>query len=73
MAKSRQPRGRPKKPTVQAKSELLQVRVSAQEKAAFADAAALDGEELSTWARRLMRRAATERMREAGQPDPFVG
>jgi hypothetical protein len=73
MAKSPQRRGRPPKPTVQAKSELLQIRVSATEKTAFAEAAALDGEELSTWARRLMRRAVTDRFREAGRPDPFVG
>lgn len=57
---------------MQAKSELLQIRVSAQEKAAFADAAALEGEELSTWARRLMRRAAMDRMRESGRSDPFA-
>lgn len=73
MAKTRQPRGRPPKPVVQAKSLLLQIRVSAQEKAAFVESAALDGEELSTWARRLMRRAAAERMRESGRPNPFGG
>jgi hypothetical protein len=33
----------------------------------------IDAEEVSTWARRLLRRATVDRMREAGRPDPFIG
>jgi hypothetical protein len=73
MAKSRQPNTSRRKRPAPAKDLLLQIRVSAQEKEAFTEAAALDGEGLSTWARRLMRRATTDRMREGGHPDPFAG
>jgi hypothetical protein len=72
MAKSRQPHGPTRKTPNPKKLLLLQIRVSAQEKAAFEAASALDGEGVSTWARRLLRRATTDRMREAGRADPFA-
>ena len=31
-----------------------------------------DGQQLSVWVRDVLRRAARDRIREAGQPDPFA-
>ena len=48
--KIKQPkRGRPQ--GGEAKSDLMQIRLDAAEKQAFADAAALDGKDLSEWVR----------------------
>jgi uncharacterized protein (DUF1778 family) len=55
------------------KTLLMQVRVSPGEKVVFTDAADLDGQQLSVWVRDALRRAARDRLREAGRPDPFAG
>ena len=51
---------------------MMQVRVSAVEKKAFAEVAALTGEQLSVWVRQTLRRVAREEMASRGRPDPFV-
>lgn len=71
MAKSPK-RGRPPKWAGLGKTLLMQVRLSPSEKAAFTEAADLDGQQLSVWVRDVLRRAARDRLREAGRSDPFV-
>ena len=63
--------GRPKKKPAIRRGELLQVRVQPAEKQAFADAAALCGQDVSVWVRDQLRRAAREKLLEGGQGDPF--
>jgi hypothetical protein len=66
-------RGRPAGSTTgKAKSELMQIRVDAAEKQAFAEAAALDGKDLSGWARDRLRRLSRQELQQAGRPVPFL-
>ena len=65
-------RGAPKKPSSQAKGELLQIRLSAAEKQAFSDAATLAGQALSVWIRDQLRRVSQQRLQEAGRAVPFL-
>jgi uncharacterized protein (DUF1778 family) len=66
-------RGRPVgSVTGKAKNELMQIRVTAAEKQAFADAAELDGKDLSEWVRDRLRRLAKEELDEAGRPVAFL-
>jgi hypothetical protein len=64
-------RGRPKKKPGQGKDELLQIRLSALEKQVFSSVAEIDGESVSVWARRELRRAAQRKIQENGGTDPF--
>jgi uncharacterized protein (DUF1778 family) len=64
-------RGRPQGATGKAKSDLMQIRLDAAEKQAFADAAALDGKDLSEWVRDRLRRLARKELEEAGKPVAF--
>jgi uncharacterized protein (DUF1778 family) len=56
MAKKRP--GRPRKSAGQAKSHLMQIRLTPDEKRTFEEAAARTGEALSVWVRGVLRRAA---------------
>jgi len=53
------------------KDELIQIRVNAAEKEAFANAALLDGKKLSEWVRDRLRRLSRQELEQAGQPIPF--
>jgi hypothetical protein len=64
-------RGRPNNAAGRGKEYLLQVRLSAAEKAGFAEAAALSGEALSVWVRSALRQAAQVKLREHGHAVPF--
>lgn len=55
-----------------AKSELVQLRVSAAEKAAFLDASRIAGIPLSAWIRERLRWAATRELESAGRPIAFL-
>jgi hypothetical protein len=72
MAKSKRPRGRPKKKPEDSKAEMLQVRLESVEKEAFTAAARLSGMELSVWTRDRLRRAAREELQQVGEPVPFL-
>jgi uncharacterized protein (DUF1778 family) len=50
----------------------LEVRVTAVEKAAFAEAAAITGIGMSAWARQTLRRAAARELEEAGRVAAFL-
>jgi uncharacterized protein (DUF1778 family) len=65
-------RGSPQGSTGKAKDELMQVRLDAREKQTFADAAALDGKDLSEWVRDRLRRIARQELEEANRPVPFL-
>ena len=65
-------RGRPQGSTGKAKGELMQVRLDASEKQAFADAAALDGKDLSEWVRDRLRRLARQELEQAGKAVAFL-
>ena len=58
-------RGRPQGSTGKAKDDLMQIRLDAAEKQAFADAAALDGKDLSEWVRDRLRRLARQELEQA--------
>ncbi len=49
-----------------AKSDVLRMRVSRQEKEAFEEAARIAGASFSTWARMQLRRAAIREFEDAG-------
>ena len=71
MTKKRSP-GRPKAPVGKARSKLMQTRLTPAEQKAFADAAELDGKEVSVWVRDRLRRLAQEELLKAGKSDPFL-
>jgi hypothetical protein len=54
------------------KSQSIQIRLSEQEKAGFAEAAALAGIPISSWVRERLRLAAIRELESAGRPIPFV-
>ena len=66
-------RGRPQGGTGKAKSDIMQIRLDAAEKQAFADAAAMDGKDLSEWVRDRLRRLARQELEQAGKPVAFIG
>lgn len=73
MAKSpRKKPGAPRKPPGKAKTELLQIRVSAAELQAFSDAADLDGKKRSEWIRDRLRRLSRQELEQAGRIVPFL-
>jgi uncharacterized protein (DUF1778 family) len=63
---------KPGRPKGRTKDGLLQTRVSAAEKQAFADAADLDGKKVSEWVRDRLRRVARQELQDAGKPVPFL-
>ena len=69
----RKKRGRPTgSVTGETKAELMQIRVTAAEKETFADAAALDGKDLSEWVRDRLRRLSRQELEQAGRPVSFL-
>jgi hypothetical protein len=54
------------------KSEILQIRVTDSEKAAFELAAGFAGISMSSWVRERLRLAAIRELESAGQRVPFV-
>ena len=65
-------RGAPKKTAATSKNELVQIRLNSAEKAAFEQAAILDGKKLSEWIRDRLRRNSREELEERGQAVPFL-
>jgi hypothetical protein len=63
--------GRPRKRKADARSVLLQIRLTAAEKAGFAGAARLTGERLSVWVRARLCRDAQDELERAGKKSPF--
>lgn len=57
---------------MKSKSETLQIRLSADEKAGFEHAAAIAGIPVSSWVRERLRDAAIREMERVGQRAPFV-
>lgn len=61
------------RPSVKAKRDTtLDLRLSVEEKAAFAEASAIAGLPLSTWVRQHLRRAAARELEEAGRIAAFL-
>lgn len=54
------------------KSDRLEMRMTATEKLAFQEAAALSGVALSSWVRERLRSAARRELTEAGLKVPFL-
>lgn len=54
------------------KTDVIQVRMSADEKRSFEDAATASGVSLSAWARSRLRAAALSDLQSAGLKVPFV-
>lgn len=65
-------RGRPSKNPDELRNEDLLVKLKADEKAAFKDAAQLAGLPLSSWVRERLRRVAIRELGEAARPIPFL-
>ena len=68
----RSKRGRPPKDADQLHSESLLVRLEANEKEAFREAADLAGVPLSAWVRERLRRVAMRELQKAARPVPFL-
>jgi len=54
------------------KTETIEIRVQADEKAAFKQAASLAGIPLSAWIRERLRRAAVKELEDASMPIAFL-
>lgn len=54
------------------RDELLQVRISRDEKAAFDDAAEIAGITVAAWARQQLRLAAMQELSKVGRRAPFL-
>lgn len=54
------------------KEQVLQIRLTEEEKRGFQDAAALAGIPLSSWVRERLRLAAIRDLEGAGQQIPFI-
>ena len=54
------------------KNEILQIRLSEQEKQGFLDAAELAGIPLSSWVRERLRLAAIRDLESSGKKIPFI-
>ncbi|CAN5147913.1 hypothetical protein BH11PLA2_BH11PLA2_46310 [soil metagenome] len=65
-------RGAPSKPVEKLKGEVLQIRLSTQEKQAFARAAELDGKKVAEWIRDRLRRLSRAELEEHGEVAPFL-
>ena len=57
---------------IMSKEQVLQIRLSVEEKQGFAAAAELAGIPLSSWVRERLRLAAIRDLESAGQQIPFV-
>jgi len=55
-----------------AKVEVLQIRLTTEEKRGFAESAELSGIPLSSWVRERLRLAAIRELESAGRKIPFV-
>jgi hypothetical protein len=55
-----------------AKSEVMRLRLTSEEKQAFEAASDLAGIALSAWCRERLRRAARIELEDAGQQIPFI-
>jgi hypothetical protein len=64
--------GRPPKDPGELRNEDLLVKLKADEKEAFKDAADLAGVSLSTWVRERLRRVAVRELQEAAHPVAFL-
>ena len=64
--------GRPAKSPDELRNEDLLVKLQADEKTAFKDAAQLAGVPLSVWVRERLRRVAVQELGEASQPIAFL-
>lgn len=65
-------RGRPPKSADRRKAEYLDIRLEANEKHAFRDAAELAGLDLSAWVRERLRAAARKELKGAERPVAFL-
>jgi uncharacterized protein (DUF1778 family) len=65
-------RGRPSKAPDELRNEDLLVKLKADEKEAFKDAADLAGVSLSTWVRERLRQVAIRELQSASQPIAFL-
>jgi uncharacterized protein (DUF1778 family) len=65
-------RGRPPKQASDLRTEDLLVKLKADEKEAFKDAAELAGVPLSSWVRERLRRVAVRELQEAARPVAFL-
>lgn len=65
-------RGRPPKDVSELRNEDLLVKLLADEKEAFKDAASLAGVSLSTWVRERLRQVAIRELQSASQPIAFL-
>ena len=65
-------RGRPSKSPDDLRNEDLLVKLKADEKEAFKDAADLAGVSLSSWVRERLRRVAIRELEEAAHPIAFL-
>jgi hypothetical protein len=72
MNKTKSKRGRPTKAPGELRNEDLLVKLMADEKAAFKDAAHLAGIPLSVWVRERLRRVAIRELGEAAHPIAFL-
>ncbi len=64
--------GRPRKPAETVKGEYIEVRLGADEKKAFQDAADLAGMALSVWVRQRLRKASQKELVDADMPVAFL-
>jgi hypothetical protein len=64
--------GRPPKEPGELRNEDLLVKLKADEKEAFKDAANLAGVSLSTWVRERLRQVAIKELQSASQPIAFL-
>ncbi len=65
-------RGRPQVDPKKAKSEHLDIRISAEEKQAFKDAADVSGLALSAWIRERLRQVARKELEQTNRPVAFL-
>jgi len=72
MKKIKAKRGRPTKNPDELRNEDLLVKLLADEKEAFKDAANLAGVSLSTWVRERLRQVAVRELRSASHPVAFL-
>ncbi len=72
MATKQKRRGRPRKGSVETKSESVLLRMEKREKEGFAAAAELAGAPLAVWMRERMRKAAAAELEKAGREVPFL-
>ena len=72
MKKIKAKRGRPAKSPDELRTEDLLVKLQADEKTAFKDAAQLAGVPLSVWVRERLRRVAVRELEEAARPIAFL-